>query len=511
MIRLFTPFIVLIFSFSLALAQNEPYPMKKESCVLVEGPFNGFLYTPPQQHAVPPPGRVQDLITVNFLSSGMVFGNTCQAWPAEAMSAMEYAAGLWEGYLNPTQPISINACWSGDLGGSTLGAAGATNFYLLNGSSDTWYPIALLEEIVGSNINGNNSEIQAVFNANRNNWYFGTDGNVTLGQIDFVTVCMHELGHGLGFSGGSELDDGVGLPECDGIEGQGCYGFNVFDTYTPDIYSRQMERSNGTPLTSIENPSISVGDLFLGEMGGLFAGSSTVEASNGSPAKLYTPSSYSRGSSYSHWDLSSFPSELMKPQLSVGQAIHDPGLALDLFIDMGWAAAVLPVDLVAFDVRKSGSSVTLNWETSMEENNAGFEIQRSKDGKDWKAIDFVEGMGYAFLYSYLDQNPGLGINYYRLIQTDFDGRTEASPVRAIYIDPTGSEITVWPIPAQSEIFVAQSAMETDEQGHIYNSQGQIVQSVLVSATTQSIDITNMPGGNYWLKLGNSDPVPFFKN
>jgi hypothetical protein len=82
--------------------------------------------------------------------------------------------------------------------------------------------------------------------------------------------------------------------------------------------------------------------------------------------------------------------------------------------------------------------VILNWETSTETNNQGFEIQRTyhsssliegKDKPDWITIGFVTGNGTTtekHNYTFLDDITFTGVYKYRLKQMDFDGTFEYS-------------------------------------------------------------------------------------
>lgn len=94
----------------------------------------------------------------------------------------------------------------------------------------------------------------------------------------------------------------------------------------------------------------------------------------------------------------------------------------------------LPVELVQFNVEARTYTVELNWQTASEENNKGFEIQRSHDGIDFEVIGFVEGNGTIFEYSnysFIDRNPINGTNYYRLRQIDFNGDFDYSQIEAV--------------------------------------------------------------------------------
>jgi hypothetical protein len=88
----------------------------------------------------------------------------------------------------------------------------------------------------------------------------------------------------------------------------------------------------------------------------------------------------------------------------------------------------IPVELSYFNAKLKGQSVELNWATSTETNNKGFEIQRREksgsENKNWKTIGFISGKGTSTeknIYSFVDNNLLNGIYYYRLKQIDYDG------------------------------------------------------------------------------------------
>ncbi len=101
----------------------------------------------------------------------------------------------------------------------------------------------------------------------------------------------------------------------------------------------------------------------------------------------------------------------------------------------GWVCnAVLPVEMLSFDVFLKNSSVELSWSTASEIDNDYFTVMRSSDGVHWKNIGFIGGNGTAnhiSTYHFTDESPEEGVNYYKLIQVDFDGAAAESPVRYI--------------------------------------------------------------------------------
>ncbi len=119
------------------------------------------------------------------------------------------------------------------------------------------------------------------------------------------------------------------------------------------------------------------------------------------------------------------------------------GNSANYWVDVTFAeeSVPLPVQYVNFSVAKQGANVQLNWTTANEENNRGFEIQRSSDGANWVNLGFVPGVGNsqtAVNYQYTDIDPGNGTFYYRLQQTDYDGHTQLSKVVQVSFD--GSSI-----------------------------------------------------------------------
>jgi hypothetical protein len=90
----------------------------------------------------------------------------------------------------------------------------------------------------------------------------------------------------------------------------------------------------------------------------------------------------------------------------------------------------IQVELTSFTAQVSSRVVTLYWSTATEQNNQGFEIQRSTDGN-FRAIGFVNGFGTTtevHNYSFTDNDVQVGTYYYRLKQVDYDGSFEYSEV-----------------------------------------------------------------------------------
>ena len=97
-------------------------------------------------------------------------------------------------------------------------------------------------------------------------------------------------------------------------------------------------------------------------------------------------------------------------------------------------AVALPVELLTFDLKPYNNNVKLNWKTASEINNDYFLVERSADGSTFKTIAKVDGAGnstHTISYYLIDQEFEKTVNYYRLIQIDFNGSQTPSEVLSI--------------------------------------------------------------------------------
>jgi hypothetical protein len=94
----------------------------------------------------------------------------------------------------------------------------------------------------------------------------------------------------------------------------------------------------------------------------------------------------------------------------------------------------LPVALNEFKASKQNNAVLLQWQTATEQNSKSFVIERSADGNNFVAIGTVRAAGNSNIsksYRYEDAAPLKGNNYYRLQQTDADGKSAYSDIRQV--------------------------------------------------------------------------------
>ena len=182
-----------------------------------------------------------------------------EAFPA-AQAAYQAAVDIWADHLSSVVPIRVTAEFA-PLGTGVLGSAGPFLVRNFAGAPQTnvWYPYAMADAIAGTDVIAGASDITSRFSSNFTNWYFGVDGEAPNSMYDFRSVVLHELGHGLGFSGSGRWDDGTSTGRCDGVAGNGCWGRNG-STFggSPQIFDVLVEAFDRTPLLNTDvfpNPS----------------------------------------------------------------------------------------------------------------------------------------------------------------------------------------------------------------------------------------------------------------
>lgn len=300
--------------------------------------FQGSQYRPDH---IPPSEKFQQRRT---LVTGRAKTATFQVefvnFPSDgqAKNAVQHAIDIWESELISAVPIRVVAEWrplsSGVLGQAIWGRAFA-NF---GGEQhiNTFYPVALAEKIAGRELNDPaEADIVASFNSGAA-WYFGTDGNTPAGKMDLVTIVLHEIAHGLGFSDTYDVErtEGtVGLPS-----GTLSVPF-IFDVFVENQGAQNLVHDFVSPSVALKDALQSTNVFFNSPL--------SVASLSGTRPELFAPATFDAGSSISHLDESTFsatgdPNRLMTPHIDFGESIHDPGgVLMGMLGDMGWINTTL--------------------------------------------------------------------------------------------------------------------------------------------------------------------------
>ena len=177
---------------------------------------------------------------------------------------------------------------------------------------------------------------------------------------------------------------------------------------------------------------------------------------------------------------------------------------------------VVPIELTTFKAKAVNNTATLNWQTASEINNKSFTIERSVNGTDYTVIGNLKGQGTTSTphdYTFTDgdsRESGTGssvyLTYYRLRQTDFDGKETLSKQVSVVFNKNGVSL---------KATVSHNALDvviSDNKATIlrmYNVAGQQVMTAKVQGT-QCLDIHALPNGLYIIQTEHGETARFLK-
>jgi len=178
------------------------------------------------------------------------------------------------------------------------------------------------------------------------------------------------------------------------------------------------------------------------------------------------------------------------------------------------ADAPLPVEMLYFRPKVEGQNILLEWATASEQNNSGFEVQRSTAGRGFHNIGWVPGHGTSGeqqAYSFEDTEVQSNTNYYyRLKQVDHDGTEEFSPVRTALLEDRNSFKVgeLFPNPTDQEYGFSMFRLNVPEEGEVaiqvFDLKGSLVKELSKffpkGQATLSVPVADLADGQYFVKL-----------
>lgn len=159
----------------------------------------------------------------------------------------------------------------------------------------------------------------------------------------------------------------------------------------------------------------------------------------------------------------------------------------DLYSALG--TGTLPVELLSFTTIPSTQTIQLMWTTAMEENFDFFTVERAGTDLNFVAVGTLQGNGFSTSpsdYEFVDRSPLLGVNYYRLKATDFDGSYEYHKTVSVQFN-TLINAHIYPNPVIDRYFSISGAAT---QLQVVNLIGHVVMSELIGSSTREITIPN---------------------
>ena len=184
---------------------------------------------------------------------------------------------------------------------------------------------------------------------------------------------------------------------------------------------------------------------------------------------------------------------------------------------------MLPIELISFKGNCFSDKKEITWETASETNNDFYTLEHSKDATEFTEIARENGAGTTTIhhyYSKLISEEENDFSYYRLQQTDYDGRFRYSDIlflNCLNNKPDYSTIKLFPNPSSNQLNINFGfSIDGDYKLLVRNVLGQEIKMIDYSKNRSEdihFFIDDLPNGIYFLKIvdvSNKGDVPILK-
>jgi hypothetical protein len=172
------------------------------------------------------------------------------------------------------------------------------------------------------------------------------------------------------------------------------------------------------------------------------------------------------------------------------------------------APSTLPVLLSWFRAVKNDNGVSLSWQTETEVNNRGFDIERSADGVNFAPIGFMASKATSgnssstLFYNFDDRSRLTGRQaYYRLKQSDLNGKSKYSDIKTVRVDAGVPVVSVYPNPSKGQVNILLPGDAGVADVIISTMQGAVVKKV-TSTSDRRFVFTGLQTGLYNVRVIN---------
>ena len=164
----------------------------------------------------------------------------------------------------------------------------------------------------------------------------------------------------------------------------------------------------------------------------------------------------------------------------------------------------LPLSWLYVKAEEKNGDVHLQWATAIEENTSAFIIEYSTNGASYKAVGEVkaDNKQTGSVYKFIHQAPESGAAYYRIKQTDKDGKYTWSKVVMLLINNNLKAPVLFPNPARNMVHVVLPENMQAAQITVYDANGRQLKSIpgIINTTVYSIPVNEFNKGYYFVSI-----------
>ncbi len=200
---------------------------------------------------------------------------------------------------------------------------------------------------------------------------------------------------------------------------------------------------------------------------------------------------------------------LTKTTYSNGASIAYTYDAIGNRLTMVKQAGALPLKWLSFSAIHNCSSVSLNWQTANEVNNKDFAVEQSLNGIDFTNLAIIEpNTTNSYKYNTPISNVQFTTIYYRIKQTDIDGKFSYSATQKIYFNCSEKNMAIYPNPVKNTLYI-EGLSNTKNNFVITNTLGETILA-FNNSTQRDFNVSALSAGVYFIKINNVKVLKFIK-
>jgi hypothetical protein len=167
------------------------------------------------------------------------------------------------------------------------------------------------------------------------------------------------------------------------------------------------------------------------------------------------------------------------------------------------AQSPLPVSFVGFGAKKLESGIQLVWNVAGERDVVSYQVERSTNGRDFIKLGEIAANN-STTYSFIDKQPANGLAFYRIKETDKDGKFKYSTIVRLNLD-VNFGLKAYPSPAR-DLVTIEHGITSKGKLTITTSDGRVIRQIDIKPELSQtvINVSNLKVGLYIIRFANGN-------